>query len=130
YYFAPDKYYGPKNDLKKLIDECHKRNMAVIMDMVLNHAYDQCPFVRLYFDGNNPTAENPWFNTQSNFTNPDAQWGNDFNHESEYTQQLVDSINSYWMKPTNYLDFRKRSGATFTDTPNWDSTNSELQKRL
>ncbi len=105
YYFAPDKYYGPKNDLKKLVDECHKRNMAVIMDMVLNHAYDQCPFVQLYFDGN-PTAENPWFNTQSNFTNPDAQWGNDFNHESEYTQQLVDSINSFWMSEYRFDGFR------------------------
>ena len=67
YYFAPDKYYGTKDDLKKLIDECHKRNIAVIMDMVLNHAYDQCPFVQLYFDGSNPTAENPWFNVTSNF---------------------------------------------------------------
>jgi 1,4-alpha-glucan branching enzyme len=106
FYFAPDKYYGPKNDLKKLIDECHKRGLAVIMDMVLNHAYDQCPFVQLYFNGNNPTAESPWFNVKSNFTNPDAQWGNDFNHESEYTQQLVDSINSYWMSEYRFDGFR------------------------
>lgn len=106
FYFAPDKYYGPKDDLKKLIDACHTRGMAVIIDMVLNHAYDQCPFVQMYFDGDNPTPDNPWFNVTSNFTNPDAQWGNDFNHESIYTQNLVDSINSYWMSEYKVDGFR------------------------
>lgn len=100
FYFAPDKYYGPKNTLKALVDECHRRGMAVIMDMVLNHTYSQSPLVRLYNEGEwgPPTAENPWYNTQSNFTNPDAQWGNDLNHESIYTQQLVDRINRYWVE--------------------------------
>lgn len=39
YYFAPDKYYGPKNDFKKFIDECHKAGIAVIIDLVLNHSF-------------------------------------------------------------------------------------------
>ena len=30
FYFAPDKYYGPKNDFKALIDECHNRGIAVL----------------------------------------------------------------------------------------------------
>lgn len=106
FYFAPDKYYGPKDKLKKLVDECHKRGMAVIIDLVLNHSYDQSPLVRMYFDGDNPTADNPWYNVQSNFTNPDAQWGNDFNHESPYTQDFVDSVNSYWMSEYKVDGFR------------------------
>ncbi|MDZ7741374.1 MAG: alpha-amylase family glycosyl hydrolase [Bacteroidota bacterium] len=106
FYFAPDKYYGPKNDLKKFIDECHSRGIAVLIDMVLNHSYDQSPFVQLYFDGENPTEDNPWYNTHSNFTNPDAQWGNDFNHESLYTQQLIDSINSFWINEYKVDGFR------------------------
>jgi len=36
-YFAPDKYYGPKNDLKKLIDECHKRNCCYF-----GHSAESC----------------------------------------------------------------------------------------
>ncbi|MBN1416663.1 MAG: T9SS type A sorting domain-containing protein [Bacteroidales bacterium] len=140
YYFAPDKYYGTKNDLKKLIDECHKRDMAVIMDMVLNHAYDQCPFVQLYFEGGNPAAANPWFNNKSNFENPDAQWGNDFNHESVYTQQLVDSINSYWMSEYRMdgfrFDFTKGFGNNIKDavTDSWgskyDADRIRLLKRM
>lgn len=106
FYFAPDKYYGPKNDLKKFVDECHSRGIAVIIDMVLNHSYDQSPFVQMYFDGDKPTAENPWYNVNHNFTNPDAQWGNDFNHESEATQALVDRINHYWMSEYKIDGFR------------------------
>jgi len=106
FYFAPDKYYGPKNDLKRFVDECHKKGIAVFIDLVLNHSYDQSPLVQMYFDGNKPTALNPWYNVNSNFMNPDAQWGNDFNHESLNTQAFVDSINSYWMSEYKIDGFR------------------------
>lgn len=106
FYFAPDKYYGPKDKLKAFIDECHQRGIAVIIDMVLNHSYDQSPFVQLYFDGDKPTEDNPWYNREHNFTNPDAQWGNDFNHESPYTKELVDSINAFWMSEYKVDGFR------------------------
>lgn len=108
FYFAPDKYYGPKNMLKAFVDECHHRGIAVIMDIVLNHTYGQSPFVRLYNVGEwgPPIPQNPWYNTQSNFTNPDAQWGNDFNHESIHTQKLVDRINRYWVEEYGIDGFR------------------------
>ncbi|MBC8320000.1 MAG: T9SS type A sorting domain-containing protein [Bacteroidetes bacterium] len=108
YYFAPDKYYGPKNTLKAFVDECHERGIAVFMDLVLNHAYGTNALAMMYWNGelNRPAANNPWFNEQSNFLNPDAQWGNDFNHESLYTQQFVDSINSYWINEYNIDGFR------------------------
>jgi len=106
FYFAPDKYYGPKNYLKRLVDECHKRGIATVIDLVLNHSYGQSPFVQLYFDGSKPTAQNPWYNIQSNFTNPDAQWGYDFNHDSAATRELVDSIGSFWMSEYKIDGFR------------------------
>ena len=108
FYFAPDKYYGSKTMLKSFIDECHRRGIAVIMDIVLNHSYSQSPFVRLYNYGEwgSPTDENPWFNTESNFSNPDAQWGNDLNHESIHTKQLVDRINRYWIEEYHVDGFR------------------------
>ena len=34
HYFAPDKAYGTETMYKEFIDECHKRGMAVILDMV------------------------------------------------------------------------------------------------
>ena len=39
FYFAPDKYYGPKNTLKEFIDSCHSKGIAVIMDIALNHSF-------------------------------------------------------------------------------------------
>ena len=106
FYFAADKYYGPSDELKKLIDQCHQRGIAVVMDMVLNHSYGSSPFVQMYFDGTNPTTQNPWYNVKSNFENPAAQWGYDFNHDSPATRELVDSIASYWMSEYKVDGFR------------------------
>ncbi|NOZ03051.1 MAG: alpha-amylase, partial [FCB group bacterium] len=74
FYFAPDKYYGTKHALKLFIDECHRRGIAVIMDIVLNHTYGQSPLVRLYWDSanNRPSVENPWYNPVS--PNPVFAW--------------------------------------------------------
>ena len=127
FYFAPDKYYGPKNELKRLIDECHKRGIAVVIDMVLNHSYGQSPFVQMYWDASNnrPAANNPWYNQQSNFQNPDAQWGYDFNHESVYTRELIDSINSFWMNEYKVdgfrFDFTKGFSNTVYGPSDWGS---------
>ncbi len=117
YYFAPDKYYGPKDTFKAFVDECHSRNIAVIMDMVLNHAYNTNPMAMEYWDAENnrPAANNPWFNTTS--PNTDYSWGNDFNHESPQTQAFVDTVNRYWMREYHIDGFRFDFTKGFTNTP-------------
>ncbi len=105
-YFAPDKYYGTKNDLKAFIDACHQNGIAVIQDIVLNHAYNNNSMARMYWDNGHPAVNNPWFNVQSNFDNPDAHWGNDFNHESKSTQYFVDRVLQYWLTEFKIDGFR------------------------
>ncbi len=117
FYFAPDKYYGPKNELKALIDECHKRGIAVVIDMVLNHSYGQSPFVQMYMDNWAVTPDNPWYNQKSNFQNPNLQWGYDFNHESAATRELVDSVAGFWMKEYKIDGFRYDFTKGFSNTP-------------
>lgn len=118
FYFATDKAYGQDNDYKAFIDACHSKGIAVIMDMVLNHSYGQSPMVRMYQDaGGSPSANNPWYNQKSNFANPDAQWGYDFNHDSEYTRAFVDSVCSYWMKEFKVDGFRFDFTKGFSNTP-------------
>ncbi|MFW6289322.1 MAG: alpha-amylase family glycosyl hydrolase [Mariniphaga sp.] len=117
FYFAPDKYYGPKNELKKLIDECHQRGIAVVIDMVLNHSYGQSPFVQMYMDNWNITPESPWYNVESNFQNPSLRWGYDFNHNAEATRELVDSVNSFWINEYKIDGFRFDFTKGFSNTP-------------
>ncbi len=123
FFFAPDKYYGHKDKLKELIDVAHANGMAVIIDMVLNHAFGQNVMARMYWDeaNNRPAADNPWFNPVA--PNTCFFWGNDFNHQSKYTQQFIDRVNSYWL--TEYkvdgfrFDFTK--GFTNNDVKNCGS---------
>jgi 1,4-alpha-glucan branching enzyme len=117
FYFAPDKYYGPRNELKKLIDECHKRGIAVVIDMVLNHSYGRSPLVQMYMDNWTITPENPWYNVESNFQNPNLRWGFDFNHEAEVVKELVDSVNSFWMTEYKVDGFRFDFTKGFSNTP-------------
>lgn len=115
FYFTPDKYYGPKNELKKLIDECHKNGIAVVIDMVLNHAYGLCSLARLYWDdaNNRPASNNLWFNQTS--PNPVYSWGNDFNHESPYTKAFIDSVARFWMSEYKVDGFRYDFTKGFTN---------------
>ena len=118
FFFATDKAYGTANDYKAFIDACHLNGMAVIMDMVLNHSYGQSPMVRMYRDASgNPSADNPWYNQKSNFANPDAQWGYDFNHDSPQTRAFVDSVCAFWMKEYKIDGFRFDFTKGFSNTP-------------
>ncbi|WP_075350759.1 alpha-amylase family glycosyl hydrolase [Algoriphagus marinus] len=120
FFFAPDKYYGTKNDLKRLIDEAHGKGIAVILDMVLNHAFGQNPMVRLYNDGDYgaPTPDNPWFNRVAKHP---FNVGYDFNHESKYTQAFVDSVNNYWLTEYKVDGFRFDLSKGFTQVESGDN---------
>lgn len=120
FYFAVDKYYGPTTDLKTLIDECHQRGMAVILDMVLNHSFGQSPFVRLYNDGNygKPTSENPWYNREARHP---FNIGYDFNHESPYTKKLFRRVTEYWLEEFRVDGYRFDLSKGFTQTNSGDN---------
>ncbi|MDH3710094.1 MAG: alpha-amylase family glycosyl hydrolase, partial [Cyclobacteriaceae bacterium] len=116
---APDKFYGPKNELKRFIDEAHAMGMVVILDMVLNQNDVPAPYAAMYFDFDTfkPTADNPWFNV--NATHPFNVF-NDFNHESTYTQTFVDTVNYYWLTEYKFDGFRFDLSKGFTQTLNTD----------
>ncbi|AHM63318.1 1,4-alpha-glucan-branching protein [Flammeovirgaceae bacterium 311] len=138
YHFAPDKYYGSKNELKQFLEAAHQQGMAVILDMVLNHAFGLSPLVKMYWDPVNSTvsAESPWFNPQA--THP-FNVGFDFNHESPYTQSFVDSVNLYWLEEYHFDGFRfdLSKGFTQTNNPNnvgawsaYDASRVAILKRM
>ncbi|GGP02528.1 hypothetical protein GCM10010992_07270 [Cloacibacterium rupense] len=94
HYFALDKAYGSENDLKKLVDEAHKRGIAVIMDMVFNHVTGSAPQAKLYWGTNNTAANNPWFNQMAPHG---ASVFQDWNHNFGPTRDLLRSALKYWI---------------------------------
>lgn len=115
FHMAVDKWYGPRNELKKLIDEAHKKGIAVVLDMVLNHAFGLNPMVRLYWDATNnrPAANSPWFNPIARHP---YNVGFDFNHEAQATKDYVDRVNKFWIEEYKFDGFRFDLSKGFTQT--------------
>lgn len=115
FFAAPDKYYGPKADLKRFVDECHSRGIAVILDIVFNHAFGQNTMARLYMDknSNKPTPGNPWFNDY--IPHPYGYY-NDFDHSSLETQYFVDRAIYFWLNEYKFDGLRFDLSKGFTQT--------------
>lgn len=111
FYFAPDKAYGTKDDLKRLIDAAHLNGISVVLDMVLNQADYEFPYVKMYWNGAQPSADSPFFNPQA--THPFSVFF-DFNHESPATQALVERVNRYWLQEFRFDGFRFDLSKGFT----------------
>ncbi len=120
FYFAPDKYYGPKNTLKAFVDECHKNGIAVVMDIALNHSFGSSPMVQLYFDAanNRPDISNPWFNPVAKH---DFNVGYDMNHESLDTKYYVNRITAFWLQEYKLDGFRFDLAKGFTQKQTCDN---------
>ena len=120
FYFAPDKYYGTQDALKAFIDECHRRGIAVVLDMVLNHSSGNSPMVQLY--GNitsGPTADNPWFNTAA--PHPYSVY-NDLNHESPYTRLFSKNVIEFWLQEYHVDGYRFDLAGGFSQVPKTEAT--------
>jgi hypothetical protein len=138
YFFALDKFYGTETAFKEFIDACHEQGIAVIIDMVMNHAFGTSPHALMYWDGasNKPAIDNPWLN-------PDAKHpfnvGYDFNHESNATKELVARVARHWLTNYNLDGFRwdLSKGFTQTNNPNnvgawgaYDASRVAIWKRI
>jgi glycosidase len=113
---ALDKYYGTAEDLKRLVDECHQRGMAVIVDVVFNQASGSSPLAQLYWDAanNRPAANNPWLNPTAKH---DFNVFQDFNHESALTKIYVKNCLQYWLQEFKLDGFRFDLSKGFTQKP-------------
>ena len=93
HYFALDKAYGTPEQFKAFVDECHKRGIAVIMDMVFDFATSANPMNKLYPYGTDLT-NNPWFNVTA--PHEDAAY-EDWNHGFGPTHDHFIRVLKYWL---------------------------------
>jgi len=125
FHMALDKYYGTPTAFKQLIDECHSRGMAVIVDVVYNHASGQHPFYRMWNSSNGgyggqASADNPFFNPTATHA---YSVFNDFNHSQQNTKDYVKRTTQYWIDEYKVDGFRWDLTKGFTQNCTADDEN-------
>ena len=104
FYFAADKAYGTVEDYKTFIDECHKRGIAVILDIVINHATGLHPWMKMWCDSDGQASNNnPFFNKVARHP---FNVFHDFNHEYAKTREYFKQMLQYWLKEYNIDGYR------------------------
>lgn len=98
-FFAPTSRYGTMDQLKELIDNCHKNEIGVLLDFVPVHfAVDDYALER--YDG---TA-------LYEYPHPDmgySEWGShNFNHSKGEVQSFLMSNANYWLKEFHFDGLR------------------------
>ena len=135
FHLALDKFYGPENKLKELIDLCHQNGIAVILDVALNHAFGRNPMERMWMndpDGDGfgaPSSENPYFNMTATHS---YSVGNDFNHQQPRTKTYVKRVIEHWVNEFHIDGFRwdLTKGFTQNCTGSDACTNGYQQDRV
>ena len=95
---ALEKSYGTRQSFRAFIDDAHQRGIAVILDVVYNHAHDKSPLVRMF--GTDPLA-NPYLGPGHAY--------NVFyhlNHDNSYIKYWLDRTNRHWLENYNIDGFR------------------------
>lgn len=126
-YFALDKTYGTREHYKEFIDECHSRGIAVILDVVYNHATGSHPMAKLYWNsGKNQTAaNNPWFNEVA--PHPYSVF-HDWNHENPMVREHIKRSLRYLLDEYKFDGFRFDLTKGFTQRKCTDATVSNYDQ--
>ena len=142
-YYAVNPDYGTMEDFKRLIDEAHKRDMKVIIDLVLNHSSSQHPwFESALTPGSENYDQYVWSDTDPGTPGP---WGApawykasngkyyyaifwdqmpDLNYDSPDVREESRKVASFWLEEAGIDGFRLdaarylvEEGETLADAP-------------
>ena len=113
FFFAVDKAYGTREQLKRFINEAHRRGIAVILDVVYSHTFGNSPTVRKWFNSQwgLPADNNPYHNVIA--THPFSV-GENLNHCSPFTRYMVRRAIMFWMEEFRLDGFRFDLSKGFT----------------
>lgn len=107
--FAVEKSYGKPNDFKNLVNEAHKRGLAVILDVVYNHVGPEGSYHHEY-DRDIVAPSN-------------GGWGDTLNYHNAHALDLARDNIAMWIKDYHVDGFRfdmtKYIGDQFTQAMTW-----------
>jgi len=136
FHMALDKYYGTPEAFKAVVDACHARGMAVVLDVVYNHVHELSPLAQLFWDAANfrPAPDNPWLNQQATHA---FNVFFDVNHESPATRAWLDRVVTYWLEEYRVDGYRVDLSKGFTqnvggsfDAFAYDASRIAILKRM
>lgn len=106
-YYNINTSFGNKDDLRKLIDEAHKRNMKILLDGVFNHSGYYWPIFQDVVKNNENSIYKNWFYIQSYPVSLEKQnydcvghykWMPKINLENPETAEYFVDVGKYWIK--------------------------------
>ena len=130
HYFALDKAYGTRQQYKEFINECHKRGIAVIIDVVYNHSTGASPLAKLYWNSssNKTASNNPYFFEDARH---DFNVFHDINHGNAFMQDLIKRSLVYLIEEYNVDGFRFDLSKGFTDSAGgWNNKDQTRISRI
>ena len=86
-YYTIDKTFGTKEDLTNLVNECHKRNIKLILDLAINHTATNSEWFKSFVKAHqNNDKESPWYDwyTWTDTTDTKRTWKKINNTEHYY----------------------------------------------
>jgi 1,4-alpha-glucan branching enzyme len=114
-YFAPESSYGRPDDLRRLVDACHDKGLAVFFDVVYNHmdATDNL----WQFDGNND--HRVWSSDPSSgggiyFSTVDTGFGRRPDHDNPEVQRFFRDNAALWFDEYHVDGLRFDSAVNFS----------------
>ena len=143
-YYGVNPEYGTREDLRRLLAECHKRGIRVIVDLVLNHSSSQHPQFRKALRGDPaaqdwytfvpadqvPTIRGPWDQTVWHESNRlhyyGVFWGGmpDLNYRNPDVTAEAYRVADFWLRDIGVDGFRLdavrymiEDGPEMADTP-------------
>jgi len=92
FFYAVEESYGGPQALKELVDLCHQNGMAVLLDVVFNHA---------------GTVDNIlWQTARDSFFDGDTRWGSLINFDHPQCRHFFEQNLLYWMNDYRIDGFR------------------------
>jgi len=98
HFFAPEERWGGGEGVKRLVNACHLRGIAVILDVVYQHVSEDFAYCRVYRDSGEHSPMGDF---------PNGDFGPQLIFPGHpFTQEYIRTVNRYWLNEYHVDGFR------------------------
>ena len=100
-YYRVERDYGTNDDFKRFVVEAHRRGIAVLVDMVLNHVSSEHPWFREALGGLT-APHRAWFRWATSLPTERGPWGQEVWHKSPSRDEYYYGVFWHGMPDLDY----------------------------